>query len=89
MIKGACKQMIVVRTADSRFFDEAYFVLRREAKEHSRDPNALLNEANRLINEHTKEEKRKTHALRSRWVLFGLGILCGAVVASLVCILML
>ena len=30
MIKGAQKQMIVLRTADSRYFDEAYFVLRRE-----------------------------------------------------------
>ena len=30
MIKGAQKQMIVVRTGNSPYFDEAYFVLRRD-----------------------------------------------------------
>ena len=32
MLKGAQKQMIVVRTGDSEYFDEAYFVLRREVR---------------------------------------------------------
>lgn len=89
MIKGACKQMIVVRTADSRFFDEAYFVLRRDAKEHSHDHNALLTEANRLINEHTKEERQKHRLPPLQWILFAVGILCGAIAASLVCCLFL
>ena len=49
MIKGAQKQMIVVRTGDSRYFDEAYFVLRREIKAHRGSRNDMLTEANRII----------------------------------------
>ena len=47
MIKGAQKQMIVVRTAASRYFDEAYFVLRHGVgSDRSHEPD-LLTEAQR------------------------------------------
>ena len=48
MIKGAQKQMIVLRTGSSRYFDEAYFVLRREVRAHRGIKNDILREAHRI-----------------------------------------
>ncbi len=49
MLKGAHKQMIVVRTHDSRLFEEAYFVMRRGARSEDGDELDMLWEANRII----------------------------------------
>ena len=54
MIKGAQKQMIVVRTGDSRFFDEAYFVLRREIVPSRHTEREMLAEAGRILRERTE-----------------------------------
>lgn len=51
MIKGAQKQMIVVRTGNSPYFDEAYFVLRREIKPQQQEKNDILSEADRILRE--------------------------------------
>lgn len=48
MIRGAQKKMIVVRTHDSRMFEEAYFVMRHNA-ESPPQGNDILREANRII----------------------------------------
>ena len=60
MLRGAQKQMIVVKTADSRIFEEAYFVLRKERAERETD---ILAEASRIIegcgNERGKRERSK------------------------------
>ncbi len=53
MLKGAHKQMIVVRTHNSRLFEEAYFVMRRGVDRYSRAGREgeadMLWEANRII----------------------------------------
>ena len=54
MLRGSQKRMIVVRTRDSRVFEEAYFVMRRGAdKEGVRNADAdeldMLWEANRIL----------------------------------------
>lgn len=36
MLRGAQKQMIVIRTHDSRLFEEAYFVVRKPRTGHAR-----------------------------------------------------
>ena len=51
MIKGARKEMIVVRTGGSRYFDEAYFVLREEAPRTKHKSADILSEANRILAE--------------------------------------
>ena len=89
MMKGAQKQMIVVRTADSRYFDEAYFVLRREIKAQRSDKNEMISEANRILRD-CGLSPRPPRKRISRGVCFFLsGILCGGVVAALVCLLIL
>ena len=49
MLRGAQKQMIVVRTHDSRVFEEACFVIRRGVVQAAEDERDMLREANRII----------------------------------------
>ena len=77
MIKGAQKQMIVVRTGDSRFFDEAYFVLRRGA-ETGKGRRDLLAEANRILGE-CESARRGNARRRARGIaVFLIGLVSGA-----------
>ncbi len=79
MIKGAKKQMIVIRTGDSRYFDEAYFVLRRNVNEKDAHHD-ILREANRILADRTDLRLRE-RPHRRRWLFFAVGILCGAAAA--------
>lgn len=87
MIKGAQKQMIVVRTGDSRYFDEAYFVLRREVKPRRGTRDEMLKEANRILEESGIDLPRRKKLPRGP-LLFLAGILCGVAVAVLACLLL-
>ena len=59
MLRGAEKRMIVVRTRDSRMFEEAYFVVRPEADRGGRDEPDMLWEANRIL-EYSKNNRFAT-----------------------------
>ena len=87
MIKGAQKQMIVVRTNKSPYFDEAYFVLRREIRSQKHIQNDILAEANRILEENTPpsrpSKKRKKHILLG----FLAGIFCGGGLVGLLFLL--
>lgn len=56
MLKGAQKQMIVVKTAENRFFEEAYFVIRPNAKICGED---MVSEAYKIIDACTDKKKGK------------------------------
>ena len=77
MIKGAQKQMIVVRTSKSPYFDEAYFVLRREIRSQKHIQNDILAEANRILEENTPTSRPLKR--RKKQLLWGFlaGIFCG------------
>lgn len=78
MIKGARKQMIVLRTGDSKYFDEAYFVLRKNVPPHATGRDDILNEANRILSETTAKPRTAKRAPWLFWGIFFAGILCGA-----------
>lgn len=87
MIKGAQKQMIVVRTGNSRFFDEAYFVLKREIGNERKIRRDILREANRILEENRLTppvSKRRRRCSVGALVLFLTGFLCGAGVSALI-----
>lgn len=78
-IKGAQKQMIVLRTGSSRYFDEALFVIRRGIDPLRTERSDMLIEANRILRESTfgrQTCRRSGGARRLLWFLAGL--LCGA-----------
>jgi hypothetical protein len=87
MLKGAEKRMIVVRTRDSRMFEEAYFVVRPEADRGMGTETDMLREANRILegsgaeNRYSRlpcpEEPRCGSGLLRGLVWFSLGLLTG------------
>ncbi len=88
MLRGAQKQMIVVKTGDSRYFDEAYFVLRHDPSRRAtrRD---MLGEANRILRE-SEPDPRPMRGRFRRGVLFFIGgLLCGGGICLAVCLLIL
>ena len=79
MIKGAQKRMIVVRTADSPIFEEAYFVMRNGK---GRDECDMIDEANRIIDSSgaRRREKRRDP---SRTLIFTIcSFIGGSVIGS-------
>lgn len=99
MLRGAEKRMIVVRTKDSRLFEEAYFVVRPEAGkgidgETDTQPDMLW-EANRILENSLAGVRRERPSLPSApsgllrgltWFLMGL--LTGGGIASLLWVLL-
>lgn len=95
MIKGAQKQMIVLRTGDSHYFDEAYFVLRHELTAN-RPVKDMLREANRILEENAlpgeseqaENKQKRSHGRLSALLWFLLGLALGAGVALALCLLL-
>ena len=86
LLRGCHKRMICIKSADSRLFDEAFFVLREDgAAAGERD---MLTEANRILEDHLLPARRARrgdrHADRRRSVV---AFLCGALSSALVCFL--
>lgn len=86
MIRGAQKKMIVIRTHDSRVFEEAYFVMRRDS-ETVTESTDMLAEADRIIRRSTgsiggeagatrRTERLKARVSRLCWL--GTGLLLGS-----------
>ncbi|MBR7181294.1 MAG: hypothetical protein IKD28_00750 [Clostridia bacterium] len=86
MLKGCQREMIVLQTQDSVFFESAYFVLRRE--KHTVPKIDLLAEANRIIGSGSDYFKRRTPQSR-RGLFFALGCLAGGGLSLLLCLLIL
>ena len=86
MIKGAQKQMVVVKTTSSRYFEEAYFVLKSDLKPKKQDHTDLLTEANRILKESESVRCGKRRPIRG-WLVFFFGLLMGAAVTAAVCLL--
>ena len=82
VIKGAQKQMIVLRTGASRYFDEAYFVLRSGVNPGKGQRTDLLTEATRILEESESGRAAKQGRL-SAWLWFFLGLSVGAAGALL------
>lgn len=94
MIKGAQKKMVVVRTRDSRLFEEAYFVMRHDTPDESRKDNDIVAEANRIIHQNTDHGRShvidnacKRSALVSRGISFAIGCLTGGGFCALIFII--
>ena len=88
MIRGAQKKMIVVKTAESEVFEEAYFVLRRESLAEEAD---MVREASRIIESHDMKKRRVDGAKIKTLILgtafFLTGVLCGGGTVALAILL--
>ena len=75
MLKGAQKRMIVIKTSDSKFFEEAYFVVKPNCHEDELD---MIAEADRIAARFIdrKKSEKKMRAVGKKNVIF---CLCGAI----------
>lgn len=83
MLRGLQKKMIVIRTQDSRMFEEAYFVMRGDGVSPADRQGDMLAEAYRIINGSLPSPEEKappTSRLRPlrQWLWFLLGAAVGA-----------
>ena len=85
MLRGAQKQMIVVKTTDSKVFEEAYFVLRRERTGGGDD---ILSEANRIIEGCGGGKRKRLDELKGQILYLGSFIGGGALGGLLVGLIM-
>ena len=88
MIKGAHKQMVVVRTTDSRFYEQAYFVLRDGQAMRGEAEGSMMAEANRILDESMLMPQPRRRRRLSRWGAFVIGALLGSALGVL-CVLLL
>ncbi len=60
MVKGVTKRVVVVRCPDTKYFDQAIFMVREDAMD-GRSPEHVLEEACRVADSYIREnvEKRK------------------------------
>ena len=87
MIKGARKEMIVVRTGNSRYFDEAYFVLREDVKKDKEKSKDILSEANRILAEIASDPSHTPQKRKREWLFFAIGGVCGTALSVFLALL--
>jgi hypothetical protein len=88
MIKGARKEMIVVRTSSSRYFDEAYFVLRDDAQKERRKSADILGEANRILAQIAPDHAVLQKKEGKQWIFFGIGGFLGAALSVVITLML-
>ena len=79
MIRGAKKQMIVLHTGSSPYFDTAYFILKNRQGKERHHTGDMLAEANRILCENQPARPTGRHH-RGRLICFFAGAVCGAAV---------
>ena len=82
MIKGIQRKMVLIRTPDSKLFEEAHLVLRLDGGETPAREGEILNEANRIV-ERAGLGLSRSRRSRGRGALGGrLGFLLGGLVGG-------
>ncbi|MBO5898919.1 MAG: hypothetical protein J6R04_07900 [Clostridia bacterium] len=78
MVKGTQKQMVVVKTAGNRYYEEAHFVLRDGQRLTDEAEPTMLAEANRILDECMRTPRRRR---MRRVTAFFVGLVLGAALA--------
>ena len=82
MVKGTQKQMVVLRTIGSRYYEEAYFVLRDGAHRGGESESSMMAEANRILDECQLMPQPVRQWRLPRAALFWLGVMVGGAVLT-------
>ena len=69
MIRGTQQQMIVLHTGRHRYFEQVLFILKRELTPPQADEQAMLREANRILEEGTRSEQERKRQAREKRIL--------------------
>ena len=83
MIRGAQRNMIVLKTAQSQFFEEAHFFVRRDVDAKNFD---LLSEANKIVEGcdiGNGERPRRRKSISANALIFSFGLVLGGFLTML------
>ena len=78
MVRGTQKQMVVLQTRNSIYYEQAYFVLREGREYRGEASGSMMEEANRILDECALMPQPRVRRRLSRGLLFVLGILLGS-----------
>jgi hypothetical protein len=84
MVKGTHKQMVVVRTNGSAYYEQAYFVLREGRGSDTQAESTMMAEANRILHESQLMPQPTRRARMSHRACFLWGMLAGALLCAAV-----
>ena len=88
-MRGYQKKVIYLKNTGSPLFDEAYFIVSREGEATGLAEGDMVYEANRIIDESLDGESGGERRVMLRRILgFGLPFLLGAVISTVVCIVL-
>ena len=85
MLKGVQKSVMLIRFPKGKYFEEAYFVIRRNEKETA-DRGEMIKEANRIVGDAGVYSKGQG-AVKKKLFYFGLGMTAGSLSVALVWLL--
>lgn len=90
MVKGISKRVIVVRSPDPRFFEQAIFFLREDAlNQDGVTADQVVSEAKRVAAGYIRRNKARSGGKRAPegalWC--GCGVVCASLIWSLICFL--
>ena len=88
-VRGYQKRVIYLKNTGSPLFDEAYFIVSREGEATGLVEGDMVYEANRIIDESLDGERVGGRRAVLRRVLgFALPFICGVVISTVVCIIL-
>lgn len=77
--KGSPKKMIKIKNPGSKYFEEAYFILKEDFCENEPEIKDMVEEANRIITESLRTKKKRRPKLKHAVIA-----LSGATVCSII-----
>lgn len=87
MVKGCQKKTIHIKDTGSKYYEEAYFVLRPGFPDSSSADADMIGEAMRIAGESISPgAKRRVAVLKGKVLSFVLGFAAGALAALIVCL---
>ena len=79
-VKGSQRRMVQVRIGNSRYYEEALFIVRRDLPKAAFPEREMLAEANRILRENAVREERQANPAKALAWLFG-GMVLGFALA--------
>ena len=88
-MRGYQKRVIYLKNTGSRYFEQAYFIMRENGDSASPSSEHMIDEANRIIKENFEKERAGFFFARKRQILaFLLGCAATALLFSLILFLL-
>lgn len=90
MVKGTSKRVVVVKSPNPKFFEQAIFILKEDIKEGS-GSYLVLREAQRVADDYVKNyvtQKKSILSSMPPGFFAALGAIAGGIVSLLICLLL-